>query len=189
VSLHGGTIGWTWPAGSASGSALLVKSAAMDLDRDGYPDLVAIFGCGASGPGLDLAVGFRRGMYGSIQAMRTVAGDVHEIPDLRPGPDGTVDLQARGLGSPVDVPGLPQVLQWRTYRWTGDRFAQSGGPTSFTVSRPELSATVSDLVFGPAASGTRTGTRTVSVHNGGTAPVPDAAVVYGFAPAQQVTPD
>jgi hypothetical protein len=189
VSLRGGTIAWTWPAGSPVGSALAVKSAVVDLDRDGYADLVAIFGCGTSGPGAELAVGFRRAADGSIQTMGTVAGHVHEIPDLRPGPDGTVDLQASGLGSPVDVPGLPQVLQWRTYHWTGHRFAQSAGPTSFTVSRPELSATVSDLVFGPAICGTRTGTLAVSVHNGGTAPVADAAVVYGFALAQQVTPD
>jgi hypothetical protein len=133
-------------------------------------------------------VGLRRAADGSIQAMGSVVGDVDQIQDVRAGTGGTVDLQVSNVSDSDDAGIVKQIIQTRSYRWTGNGFGQTGGPTSFTVSRPELTATLSDLVYGPAFNGTRTGTLTVSVHNGGTTKVSDASIAFELAVARTVTP-
>jgi hypothetical protein len=188
VTLHNGTIAWNWTGGFSGGQANLRKTASFDVDGDGSLDTVAIFLCAISNPGGELAVAFRRANDGSIQTMGAIAADVHQIQDVRAGTDGAVDLQVSDLAGTDDVAYLQQIIQWRTYRWTGSEFDQSDGPTAFTVSRPELTATLSDLVYNPAVNGRRTGTLTISVHNGGTAPVTDASMAFELKIAQTVTP-
>jgi hypothetical protein len=180
VTLHNGDIAWTWPAGYQGGMANLRKAATVDVDGDGSADAVGVFFCGISDPGSELAVAFRRAADGSITTMGTVGADVDQITDVRAGANSTVDLRVSDLNGSDDVAHIQQVVQWRTYRWTGTGFAQTAGPTAFTVSRPEVTATISDLTFDPAAGGKRVGTLTVSVHNGGSTALADVSVVYEF---------
>jgi hypothetical protein len=188
VTLHDGAIAWNWPAGYQGGRASLRKVAAVDVDGDGSSDAVAVFFCGVSSPGFELAVAFQRGADGSIATIGVVASDVHQIADVRAGTNGTVDLQVSNLNGSDGVAQLQQVVQWRSYRWTGDGFTQAGGPTSFTVARPELTATVSNVTFDAPVNGKRAGTLTVSVHNGGSTALTDASVVYLFEWAAVTSP-
>lgn len=188
VTLHNGTIAWNWPAGYAGGEANLQKVAAVDLDGDGSSDAVAVFFCGISNPGNEMAVAFQRGTDGSIATMGVVAPDMHQITDVRTGANGAVDLQVSNLNGTDDVAHLQQVVQWRSYRWTGGGFAQTDGPTSFTVARPDLTATVSNLTFDAPVNGKRAGTVTVSVHNGGSAALTDASVIYELSLATVTSP-
>jgi len=188
VTLHNGAIAWNWPAGYQGGQASLRKVAAGDVDGDGSSDAVAVFFCGVSSSGFELAVAFRRGADGSIATMGVVASDMHQIADARAGTNGAVDLQVNNLNGSDGVAHVQQVVQWRSYRWTGDGFAQTGGPTSFTVARPDLTATVSNVTFEAPVNGKRAGTLTVSVHNGGGTALTDASVVYLFEWAAVTSP-
>jgi hypothetical protein len=188
VTLHNGTIAWNWTGAYSGGRADLLKTASFDVDGDGSVETVALFFCGISEPDGELAVAFRRGQDGSIQTMGSLAGDVDQIQDVGAGAGGTVDLQVSNLNGSDGTAHLMQITQTRSYRWTGNGFEQTAGSTSFTVARPELTATVSDLVYEPAVNGERTGTLTVSVHNAGTTAVSGLAIAYELDVAQTVTP-
>jgi hypothetical protein len=70
------------------------------------------------------------------------------------------------------------VHQWRSYRWSGTAFQQSGGPTTF-VGNPnfyDLAVTATDLRFGPVRDGVRYATMRVTVRNRGHGVAPKATV-------------
>jgi hypothetical protein len=166
----------------------LVKTAAVDLDKDGSADAVAIFDCFAGNPSSQRAVAFRRAADGSIQTMGVVQEAVYTVKDIRADTDGTVELQVSDLAGSDGVANTRQVIQWRGYAWTGSQFIQAGGPTSFTVAVPGLTVTLSNLTFEAPVSGQRTGTMTVTLHNAGTTTIDDAAVVYELSVATVTSP-
>ncbi|GAA2621667.1 hypothetical protein GCM10010399_61000 [Dactylosporangium fulvum] len=166
--------------GKVAGTADLrvVKIATVDLDKNGSADAVVIFRCNLGDPPTDMAVAFRRAADGSIETMGTVARGINQFRDVRAGAAGTVELQVSDQGGSDDIAVVGQVVQWRTYGWTGTRFDQADGPTAFNVAMPKFTATLSDLTFEPAVNGQRNGTMTVTLHNGGSTTISDASIVY-----------
>jgi hypothetical protein len=184
VTLHNGQFGGT----SRISVATLIKAVSVDLDGNGSADAVALFGCQAGNPGFDTAIAFHRATDGSIQTLGIVVHGINTLTDIRAGDAGTVQIRVSDLAGSDGYADTEQVLQWRTYQWDGTRFNQAGGSTSFTVSVPTLTATLSDLTFQAPANGKRTGTMTVTLHNGGTTTIDNASVIYDLEIATVIAP-
>ena len=174
VTFHNGQFGDT---GTVARS-LLTKAASVDLDHDGSADAVAVFECQIGNPSSFEAVGFHRAADNSIQTLGPVVTGINTIADIRAGDGGTVQLQVSNLAGSDGIAATGQIIQWRTYDWVGTRFNQTAGSTSFTVDIPGLTASVSDATFAAAVNGKRTGTMTVTLHNGGATTVSNATIVY-----------
>jgi hypothetical protein len=139
-----------------------------DVDRDGAQETLATIGCVVQGGSLQL-VAFDRTASGAIVTLGQVVatrGEIREIDtdSVRVRTDGQITVKVgdfqRCCGDET-----PQQWQARTYGWTGHDFRQTGGPTAFPVnaSVTETGLTASELVLGPAVSGIRHGTLTVTV--------------------------
>ncbi|QGN46757.1 hypothetical protein ACN26Y_10890 [Micromonospora sp. WMMD558] len=106
-----------------------------DADGDGAPETVALVQCVLGTGGPMQVVAFDRDERGEIvtvgQVTRTVRSGPQWILGLEVTGAGVVRVEvadlAPGGGWPLDW----SQRQWRGYRWTGDRFTQVAGPTSF----------------------------------------------------------
>ena len=156
---------------SSFGLATVVTT---DVDHDGTGDAVALLSCHRSDPGIEQVVAFHRGGNGSIQTLGqvllavdgTATGAVHAIDDLTASANGTLRIQVSDLSGSSGGGVSGQVVQWRTYGWTGHRFAQTAGSTSFSTSAYQLTAHLGNMVF-TGSGGNRARTMTVTIHNGG----------------------
>lgn len=172
------------------GDVVLAAVDYGDVDGDGATETVALLRCvlGTGGPAQ--VVAFDRDAAGRIVAMGRVVRTQLEKPqwlaELSVRNDGAVRVRvadhAPGGGWPIEQ----SIMQWRTYRWTGDGFRQVAGPTSFPPnpaatppSTPSagpktlsLGVSATRLVYGaPNSDGLRRGTSTVTVTNTGGATV------------------
>ncbi|MFE9653863.1 hypothetical protein [Micromonospora sp. NPDC006431] len=154
------------------GDVLLEDLAYGDVDGDGAVETVALLRCSVFQRGPSQVVAFDRDTAGRIVTLGQVTRSD------RPTPEWLLATQVTSRGTVrvemADIsPGGGWSLdwsqrQWRGYRWTGKRFTQVEGPTSFGPNQhlADLSVTASDLAWGPKeADGTRTGTITVTVRN------------------------
>jgi hypothetical protein len=147
---------------------VILDATYADLDGDGAQETLADIGCVVQGGSAQI-VALDRDTAGRIVTLGTVVattGDVRTIDNtsVRVDQNGTVfarvaDYQ-RGCGDET-----PMLWQTRGYAWTGSKFHQAAGPASFPVnpSVTETGVTAGELVFGPAVSGTRHSTLTVTV--------------------------
>jgi hypothetical protein len=177
-----GTLATTLP-GPTNGLMTVVTA---DVNHDGNQDAVAMIGCQAFDPGIQQVVVFDRGSNGSFRTMgqvvravdTTVSDGITDIRDITVSADGAIRVQVAnpdGSGGPGVV---DQVIQWRTYGWTGSHFAQTAGSSSFVRSLSTLSVQVSNLVFQPSSGGSRTGEMIVTFHNSGSHALANASIVY-----------
>ncbi|GIG57640.1 hypothetical protein Lfu02_20120 [Longispora fulva] len=174
----------------------LMKIAPVDVDRDGVPELAALIRCEAQdGPGYQVAVFGRDGVDG-IRTLGQVLGlkgfsdnypaGVPGIRDIAAG-DGVVKVQVADLD--YECAGCNQYkdiaqLQWREFGWNGQKFTQTGGPSTFERNeyRANTAVTASEVVFGSIAGGYAHGTLTVTVRNKAARQV-DVLLVSLFMPA------
>jgi hypothetical protein len=148
-----------------------------DVDRDGAQETVMLVVCSPQGDDYQV-VALDRDAAGKIVSLGRVVGsagnlgkeghDIETIWAVRAGDDGQVQVDVGEYRPCCDAIQASQH-QWRTYGWDGERFAQTGGPTSFGPN-PK----VTDLVVHPdtvhmtrQADGSWKGTLRVTVHNGG----------------------
>ncbi|MCO1598774.1 hypothetical protein M8C17_26855 [Micromonospora sp. RHAY321] len=154
-----------------------------DLDGDGATETVALVTCRSGEGSAKQLLAFDRDGRGRIVTMARVVrtGDgLDDITDAAVTDDGEVRAQVADIQPCCSMPSYWAQKQWRTYRWTDDRFAQSDGPRSFgkDTRLTDLALAGGDLVLGPVGTdGKRPGTLTLTVTNNG--PV-DVAYV-GFA--------
>jgi hypothetical protein len=152
-----------------------------DIDRDGRSETVAIIACG--GELLEeQVVAFRRAANSSIQTIGRVVitnDPIRTITALVALPDGTLQVTVGDFGDGVGDDQSMAQHQQRIYGWTGRKFVQIGGPTTFP-SNPhfaDLTATVPDLVFSAPSGGVRTATFTIIAKNLGPGAVPALVVI------------
>ncbi|MEU4551296.1 hypothetical protein EV382_4496 [Micromonospora violae] len=154
-----------------------------DLDGDGASETVALVACRFGEALAKQLVAFDRDGNGAIVTMGRVVGTgdrVEDITDFAVTDGGRVRAQVADLQPCCSTPSYWARAQWRTYRWDGDRFPQSAGPTAFgpDTRLTDLVLTGGDLVLGPAGTGgRRPGTLTLTVTNKG--PVDVARVGFG----------
>lgn len=181
------------PAGNQPG---LLDLRYGDVDGDGAVETVATLGCRVYEFIEKQVVALDRDADGRIVALGRVAAthldpaaaqDFSDVAAVRVTADGAVRVHVSEYRRccAADYTKIPH--QWRTFRWNGDRFLQSDGPTAFpsrtpneeettgagTPSRgPDASAkftvTATPLVYGKAdANGRRPGNTTVTFVNTG----------------------
>ncbi|MBY8873962.1 hypothetical protein K7640_19210 [Micromonospora sp. PLK6-60] len=160
------------------GVPALLSLAHGDIDADGADETVALLGCRYGEAVGKQVVAFDRDTAGRIvtlgQVTRTGEGQrdilAYEVTD-----GGSVRVRVADIQPCCDVPTYLARDQWRTYRWQGGRFAQTGGPTEFGPDDrlTDLALTAGELVLStPGADGKRTGSLTVTVVNKGPVDVP-----------------
>lgn len=169
-------VGWTGPPGAA----------AVDLDRDGADEVVALVSCG--GQGWDSQVlAFKRAPDGSIQTLDPIlaGGAVPGIERIATTAAGVVRVDVADY--PGIIGGWPAFAQHqsRFYAWNGSGFAQIQGPADFPANPKitDLATTATDLAFAAPVNGQRSGTQTVTVRNAGGSSIPFKVIVPvpGFA--------
>jgi len=119
--------------------ASIVATARADVDHDGTDEFVVKSECAREG-GRHNVVAIRPDGTGGWAPLGLVVGESTEIPAI-----GDVAVTSSGevvvsVGSgpnysllPYDMLNLPTLWQPRTYAWTGQAFAQAGGPTTFAA--------------------------------------------------------
>jgi len=154
----------------------LLKVVSVDVDGDGTKDAIALFGCDEGDPGMQIVVGFDRTSSGAIHTMGNIVPDTSTVLKVSAGSGGKILVQVSNLEGTDGVAASEQVVQSRTYAWSGTKFRQTAGPTAFTTSS-SLSAQMSDLTFAKSSNGKRAGVMTVQLHNTGSHSISNASVV------------
>ncbi|MEV1159042.1 hypothetical protein AB0J27_26985 [Micromonospora chokoriensis] len=105
-----------------------------DVDRDGAVETIAIVACRYGEATAKQVVAFDRNQDGRIVTMGRVVRTDDNFKDILAAeitPAGSVEVRVADI---VPCCGIPTYLvreQVRTYRWNGQRFNQTDGPTAF----------------------------------------------------------
>ncbi|MFD6564611.1 hypothetical protein [Micromonospora profundi] len=105
-----------------------------DVDGDGADETVALVAC-RFGEGLSKqVVAFDRNDSGQIVTLGRIvrtADDVEDILGLKVTPGGSIEVRVASLQPCCNVPAYWAQEQVRTFRWNGEEFHQTDGPTKF----------------------------------------------------------
>ncbi|MEH0983668.1 hypothetical protein [Micromonospora sp. CPCC 205556] len=168
-----------------------------DVDGDGAAETVALIRCALGSGGPQQAVAFDRDDAGRIVTVGRITASTIEQPQWLTGldvrADGVVRVQVADLAPGGGWPGDWSQRQWRGYRWSGERFTQVEGPTSFGPNpySTDLAVTAKDLILADdPTDGSRVGAIQVRIRNLGdrradavplTLDLPVALLPYGSA--------
>ncbi|MET8528865.1 hypothetical protein [Micromonospora sp. NPDC005172] len=164
-----------------------------DVDGDGAVEAVGLVQCVLGSGGPLQVVAFDRDQRGRIVTLGRVVATSIDKPQwlfaLDVVDDGTVRVQVGDIAPGGGWPGEWSQRQWRGYRFKGGSFAQVSGPTSFGPNPHDVNlvVTASNLVLADAPDGSRTGTITVRIRNGGNGPAAYVDLRIGLPAA--VRPD
>ena len=164
-----------------------------DVDADGAQEAVVLVQCVLGSGGPMQVVAFDRDQQGKIVTLGRVVATSIDKPQwlfaLDVVDDGTVRVQVGDIAPGGGWPGEWSQRQWRGYRFKSGSFAQSSGPTSFGPNPHDVNlvVTATNLVLADAPDGSRTGTITVRIRNGGNVPAAYVALRLGLPAA--VRPD
>jgi len=146
----------------------------VDVDHAGAAEAVVVIDCYVGDPPLNQVVAFGRTANGSIHTLGQVVGPanggINAINGLAANADGSVRAQVTEVLGSEPAAELAQVYQWRTYSWTGQKFVQTAGSTSFTAdkSTTHLTLAATPIVLAKPQGTVRPGSLTVTVKNTGT---------------------
>ncbi|MFC4018331.1 hypothetical protein ACFOW4_10260 [Micromonospora sp. GCM10011542] len=149
-----------------------------DVDGDGGTETVALVACRMGEASAKQVVAFDRDGAGRVVTMGRVVGTregMADVTDFAVQADGRIRVYVADIQPCCSTPEWKPQRQWRTYAWAGERFDQTGGPTTFGVDPrlTDLTLTAGDLAVGaPDAKGERTATVIVTVVNKGPVDVP-----------------
>ncbi|MGC5332475.1 hypothetical protein [Micromonospora sp. DT62] len=154
----------------------LISVTHGDVDADGAAETLALLGCRIGEASAKQVVGFDRDSAGRIVTLGRVTR-THEkgtggFEDVRAVAldDGKVRVEVADIQPCCGTPAYWARQQWRTYGWDGERFAQTGGPTSWgRDSRlTDLAISAGPFVIGSTDErGRSQGTVTLTVINRG----------------------
>ncbi|GEM_PF-5945247 len=167
------TNGTTAPTSTPSGDVRtsIGKIAYIDVDHDGANETVVLLACTLQGANHQIAV-FDRNAAGQIVTLGQVLAETTEIRnfyDVSAGPNGTVKVEVGDLNGCCGFDPTMSQHQTRGYSWSGAKFSQSDGPTSFPPNprTADLYLTTNEVVFTLPSGGVRHGSLSLTVHNGG----------------------
>ncbi|MBQ1048759.1 hypothetical protein KBX50_09855 [Micromonospora sp. C51] len=143
-----------------------------DVDGDGAVETVALLRCQLFQQGPSQVVALDRDAQGRIVVLGQVARSAKTAPqwllDAQVTDRGTVRVEMADLAPATDWSLDWSQRQWRDYRWSGTRFTQVDGPTSFGPNPhlADLTVSAGNVTWSaPDADGARTGTIAVTVRN------------------------
>ncbi|WP_433115642.1 hypothetical protein [Micromonospora sp. CA-246542] len=165
---------------------LLVELGYGDVDRDGATETVALVRClfGTRGPAQ--VVAFDRDTAGRIVTLGRVAATAVPTPEWLIGLEVRADGVTRvALADRAPGPGWPleqSQRQWRGYRWDGERFRQTEGPTTFGPNpyAADLSVSSSNLALAREPGDSFSGTIEVRVRNASAGEVAEAVLSFNL---------
>ncbi|MCO1598776.1 hypothetical protein M8C17_26865 [Micromonospora sp. RHAY321] len=166
-----------------------------DVDGDGAVETVALVQCVLGTGGPMQVVAFDRDGKGKVVTLGRVAATTKDKPQwlfaLDVAGDGTVRVEVGDIAPGGGWAAEWSQRQWRGYRWNGDAFAQVSGPTTFGPNRHDINlvVTAGDLVLADAPDGSRTGTVTVAIRNGGNGPAARVGLRLGLPAAVRADGD
>jgi hypothetical protein len=152
---------------------LLPKLSYVDVDQDGGYETVVLFFCrgGQVGP-MQVAVLGREGSgiktFGQVISTRDGISQIAS-DGITGNYDNTIAVTTRNRALCCDAPQASAQEQVRYYKWTGTKFGQVFGTTSFYPSstQTDISIAVPDVVFGKPVNGLRTATVKFTIKNNG----------------------
>ncbi|NMO55272.1 hypothetical protein HH310_29320 [Actinoplanes sp. TBRC 11911] len=160
-------------SGGRGGSLLRLEGSPIyqDVDRDGAPETLSVLSCNMQGADYQV-LAFKPGKGGAVTTVGRVVGsgwdpgDIQKIWSIQPAGDGEIRVDVGEYRACCNMVQASQH-QWRTYGWSGGRFRQTGGPTSFGPNPKVTDLRVSSdgVPMTKQADGTWKGTLTASVHN------------------------
>ncbi|RLP85077.1 hypothetical protein [Micromonospora sp. CV4] len=160
------------PSTAKEGTNAIEAVEYADVDGDGATETVAMLLCSFGSGGPQQVVAFDRDEAGRIVTIGRVVATSRDKPQwltaLDGRSDGTVRVEVADLHPGGGWPGEWSQRQWRGYRWTGERFAQVEGPTSFGPNpySTDLAATAKDLILADdPTDGSRVGAVEVRIRN------------------------
>ncbi|MET7950710.1 hypothetical protein [Micromonospora sp. NPDC005324] len=163
---------------------LLVDLDYGDVDRDGLTETVVLVRClfGSRGPAQ--VVAFDRDAAGRVVTLGRVAATAEPTPEwligLEVRADGVTRVamadRAPGVGWPLEQ----SQRQWRGYKWDGQRFRQTEGPTAFGPNpyAVDVSVSSSNLALAREPGDSFAGTIEVRVRNASAGEVPKAVLSF-----------
>ncbi|MEU8215696.1 hypothetical protein AB0C47_08010 [Micromonospora taraxaci] len=143
----------SWPSGMAEGGCATSKVRLKDdtkdtyvsmladnefehgdVDGDGAVETIAIVACRYGEASAKQVVAFDRNQDGRIVTMGRVVRTDDNFKDILAAeitPAGSVEVQVGDIVPCCEIPEYHRREQVRTYRWNGQRFNQTDGPTTF----------------------------------------------------------
>ena len=162
--------------------------SSIELTLNGAPGYAAVVSCFGPGEGqVEQVLAYRRTANGPALIGRVVSSDGVDITGFEkltsPAPNEvSVDVVEHTV--PGSAPPAYSILhQQRTYRLSDGAFRQVAGDTTFHAAPAGLTLQAGTLTYGPPAQGCRSGTMTLTIHNGGTQAALDLAAVVINPPA------
>ncbi|WFE51684.1 hypothetical protein [Micromonospora sp. WMMD1155] len=152
-----------------------------DLDDDGAVETLAVVACRYGEASAKQVVAFDRDPEGRIVTVGRVVRTGDGFMDVRAvevNQTGSIEVRVADLVPCCGTPTYLRREQVRTYRWDGERFAQTGGPTAFGTDprRTDLRLSMThELVDVPGADTRRELTTVFTVTNAGTLDAPQVA--------------
>ncbi|MEU4472159.1 hypothetical protein [Micromonospora sp. NPDC023888] len=152
-----------------------------DLDGDGAVETVAVVSCRYGEASAKQVVAFDRDRDGRIVTLGRVVRTGDGFDDIRAtevNRNGSVEVRVADIQPCCGTPGYLRREQVRTYRWNGERFGQTDGPTAFGKD-PRLTdlrmSMTHELVDVPGADTRRKLTTVFTVTNAGPVDAPQVA--------------
>ncbi|MEV8515064.1 hypothetical protein [Dactylosporangium sp. NPDC051484] len=162
-------------AGTNGLEALQGDPVYVDVDHDGAQETVILVSCSPQGSDYQV-VALDRDTTGKIVTLGKVVGsagntgterlDIMTIWAIAAGDNGQVRVDV-GEYRPCCSMAQASQHQWRTYGWNGNRFTQTGGPTTFLPNSniTDLVITADRPTMTKQSDGSWTGTLRVTIHN------------------------
>ncbi|WP_346537462.1 hypothetical protein [Micromonospora sp. DPT] len=146
--------------------SILGTPSIVDVDRDGDLDAVVLITCSPFAVRAQQVVALHRTESGKVATLGQVTvtgagasgGSITEVQT-------TTEGAVRALWRDTQPGGTAQ--QWRTYRWNGDRFSQTGGARSFPKVSVGLKVTAGTATLVKQADNGYEGDLVVTVTNNG----------------------
>jgi hypothetical protein len=170
-----GTVKFTDGTAGNDVEALQGAPVYVDVDHDGAKETVILVSCRPQGKDYQV-IALDRDTTGKVVTLGKVVGsagntgtegsDIMTIWAIKAGDNGQVRVDV-GEYRPCCEAAQASQHQWRTYGWSGNRFTQTGGPTTFGPNPDvtDLVITADPLTMTKQADGSWAGTLRVTIHN------------------------
>jgi hypothetical protein len=180
ITFHGGQ-----HSGTSTSTLVILNVVQADVNGDGGKESLATVLCrlGEAGPKQVVALTAPAGTLRTLGQVFQSTADAADVLALTPAANGRIDVRVGDIIRCCGTPPEYLLTQVRSFGWSGGRFRQTGGPTTFAAdpSQANLTVRTATVAVGAPTNGVRTGTLTVVLHNGGPHRATQVALVLSLS--------